>query len=44
MYVSLYVILSCTPACVCVDVMAICLDHDLNRCSGWWYVFSVNVK
>ena len=26
---------------VCVDV--ICVGHDLNRCSGWWYVCSINV-
>ena len=25
-----------------VDV--ICVGHDLNRFSGWWYVFSVNVE
>ena len=29
---------------VCVDVMVICVDHDLNRCSVWWYVCSLNVK
>ena len=21
-----------------------CVCHDLNRCTGWWYVSSVNVK
>ena len=31
---------------VCVDVngAVICVDDDLNRCSGKWYVCSVNVK
>ena len=30
---------------VCGDVIVIiCVGHDLNRCSGWWYVCSVNVK
>ena len=31
----------------CVDVCdgdVICVCYDLNRCSGWWYVCSVNVK
>ena len=27
-----------------VMVMVICVGHDLNRCSGWWYVCSVNVE
>ena len=31
--------------CVCrCDGDVICVDHDLNRCSGWWYVCSVNAK
>ena len=37
--------LDCTSDCVCRcggDV--ICVGHDLNRCSGWWYVSSVNVE
>ena len=39
MYVWLYVFLGCTRACVCrYDGDIICIDHDLNRCSGWWYV------
>ena len=29
--------------CIC-DGYGICVDHDLNRCSGWWYVCSVNAK
>ena len=41
MKIWLYVFLGCTCACVCrCDVL--CVDHDLNRCSGWWYVCSVN--
>ena len=27
---------------VCVDVMV--MSSALNRCSGWWYVCSVNVE
>ena len=42
MYGCIHVFLGCTRACVCrCDV--ICVGHDLNRCSGWWYVCSVNV-
>ena len=41
MEVWFYVFLGCTRACRC-DV--ICVGHDLNRCSGWWYVCSVNVE
>ena len=45
MYVWLYVFLGCTHACVCrCDGDVICVGHDLNRCSGWWYVCGVNVK
>ena len=29
--------------CRC-DGDVICVEHDLNRCSGWWYVCSVNVE
>ena len=29
--------------CGC-DEDIICVGHDLNRCSGWWYVCSVNVE
>ena len=29
--------------CRC-DGDVICVGHDLNRCSGWWYVCSVNVE
>ena len=43
LYVAMVVCISCTRACVCrCDV--ICVGHDLNRCSGWWYVCSVNVE
>ena len=39
MYVLLYAFLGCTRACVCCcDGDVICVGHDLNRCSGWWYV------
>ena len=35
--VWLYIFLGCTRACVCgCDGDAICVDHDLNRCTGWW--------
>ena len=45
MYVWLYVFLGCTRACVCIcDGDVIYVGHDLNQCSGWWYVCSVNVK
>ena len=34
---SLYVFLGCTRTCVCgCDCDVICIDHDLNRCTGWW--------
>ena len=30
-------IFGCTRACVCgCDGDVICVDHDLNRCIGWW--------
>ena len=45
MWVWLYVFIGCTHACVCrCDDDVICVGHDLNRCSGWWYVYSVNVE
>ena len=35
----------CTRSCRCrCDGDVICVGHDLNRCSGWWYVCSVNVE
>ena len=42
MEVWLYVVLlGCTRACVCrCDGDVICVCHDLNRCTGWWYVCS----
>ena len=44
MYVWLYVYLGFTRACVFkCDGDVICVGHDLNRCSWWWYVCSVNV-
>ena len=40
-YGYLYVFLGCTRACGCrCDVDVICVDHDLNWCSWWWYVCS----
>ena len=37
--------LGCTLACVCrCDGDVIIVGHDLNWCSGWWYVCSVNVE
>ena len=31
-------------ACVCRCVGdVICVGHDLNRCSGWWYVCNVEL-
>ena len=45
MKVWLYVFLGFNCACVCrCDGDVICVDHDLNRCSGWWYVCTVNVE
>ena len=39
-----YVFLGCTRACVYkCDGDVICVGHDLNWCSGWWHVCSVNV-
>ena len=35
--------LMCTYVCR-YDGDVICVEHDLNRCSVWWYVCSVNVK
>ena len=43
MWVWLYVFLDCTHACVCgCDCDVICVGHDLNRYTGWWYVCSIN--
>ena len=44
---EMYVLLGCTRACVCRcdgDGDVICVGHDLNWRSGWWYVCSVNVE
>ena len=31
--------------CVCrCDGDVICVGHDLNRCSGWWYVCCIYVE
>ena len=43
-YVGMVVcIFGCTRACRC-DGDVICVGNYLNRCSGWWYVWSVNVE
>ena len=35
----------CNHACVCrCDCDVICVGHDLNWCSWWWYVCSVYVE
>ena len=42
------VCISWLHSCLCVayrcDGDVICVGHDLNRCSGWWYVCSINVE
>ena len=43
MYVWLYAFPGCTRVCRC-EGDVICVGHDLNRCSGQWYVCSVNVE
>ena len=38
------ILLGCTRACVCrCDGNVMCVGHDLNWCSVWRYVCSVNV-
>ena len=33
----IYIFLCCTSASVCrCDGDVMCVEHDLNRCSGWW--------
>ena len=45
MEVWLYVFIGCTRACVCIcNCDVICVGLDLNWCSWWWYVCSVNVE
>ena len=38
--VGMVVYISWLHLCLGVDVMVgvICVDHDLNRCTGWWLV------
>ena len=45
MQVWLYAFPDCTRACLyrCYGDV-ICVDNDMNRYSGWWYVCSVNIK
>ena len=40
-YGCIYVLTACMCKC---DGDVICVGHDLNRCSGWWYVCSVTVE
>ena len=43
-YGCMYFLAALVCVCVCrCDGDVICVDHDLNWCSGWWYVCSVNV-
>ena len=47
LYVDRVVCISWLHSCLCVcrcDGEVICVGHDLNWCSWWWYVFSVNVE
>ena len=46
LYVGMVVCISCgTHTCVCrCDGVVICVGHDLNWCSWWWYVCSDNVE
>ena len=47
LYVGMVVCISWLHSCLCVcrcDGDVICVGHDLNRCSGWWYVCSVNIE
>ena len=41
MYILAALVLVCVGRC---DGGVICVGHDLNQCSGRWYVFSVNVE
>ena len=43
--IFMYLFLGCTRACVCrCDGDFICVGHDPNRCSVWWYVCSAKKK
>ena len=42
-YGCMYILAVLMLVCKC-DGDVICVGHDLNRCSGWWYVCSVNVE
>ena len=43
MVVYMYFLVSLVLVCRC-DGDVICVVHDLNRSSGWWYVCRVNVE
>ena len=42
-YGCMYFLAELVLVCWC-DGDVICVGHDLNRCSGWWYVCSINVE
>ena len=42
-YGCMYFLAALMLVCRC-DGDVICVGHDLNWCSWWWYVCSVNVK
>ena len=42
-YGCMYFLAELVLVCRC-DGDAICVDHDLNWCSWWWYVCSVYVE
>ena len=42
-YGCMYFLATLVLVCRCYGDV-ICVGHDLNRCSGWWYVCSVNVE
>ena len=44
LYVGMVVCISLLHSCLCVcrcDGDVICVGHDLNWCSSWWYVCSI---
>ena len=43
MYGCMYFLAALVLVCRC-DGDVICVDHDLNWCSWWWYVSSVYVE
>ena len=43
-YGCIYFLAALMSVCVRCDGDVISVGHALNRCSGWWYVYSVNVE